>query len=45
MKLDDHNKEPINKPQYMPKVLGKFIYQYIDLDEWEEIKEKVKIHC
>ena len=28
----------------MPKILGKVLDQYIDLDEWEEIKEKVKIH-
>ena len=28
----------------MPKILGKFLDQYIDLDEWEEIKGKVKIH-
>ena len=28
----------------MPKILGKVLDQYIGLDEWEEIKEKVRIH-
>ena len=28
----------------MPKVLSNLLDQYIDLDEWEEIKEKVKTH-